>query len=351
MARAGRHEVALVVIARDEAAHIERLLASVKPWVDRMWVLDTGSTDDTAARAVAAGAEVRHFAWCDDFSAARNAALDAAAADWHLVLDADEWLAEGGTAIAALRGIAPAFVGSVELRNLFDASDGARQSSHGRLSRVLPGSVRYAGRVHEQPQHRLPLHALPVAIGHDGYLNEGLARKRGRNRALLEAELRERPDDAYLWYQLGKDAAVYQDHAHAETCFAQALARCRAGEPWRHDLVTRRLFSLKRLKRHEQGLAFAEQELAANQASPDYFFAVGDLLLDFAADQPQHGEALIPLIEQAWRRCLDIGERPEFEGAVAGRGSHLAAHNLALLMDGTGRAAEAQALRALALPR
>lgn len=343
-----RYDIALVVIARDEAAHIERLLQSARPWVDRMLVLDTGSKDDTAARAAALGAEVRHSAWCDDFSAARNAALDAAAADWHLVLDADEWLIDGGEAIAALRHTSPDFVATVELRNLFDVADGgAQQSSHSRLSRVLPGAVRYAGRVHEQPQHRLPLRALPVAIGHDGYLNERLAHKHGRNRALLEAELRDQPGDAYLWYQLGKDAAVYEDHAHAEACYAEALARCGAREPWRHDLVTRRLYSLKRLKQHELGLAFAEQELGANEASPDYFFAVGDLLLDFAADQPQHGEALIPMIEQAWRRCLEIGERPELEGAVAGRGSHLAAYNLALLMDGTGRAAEAQALRAL----
>jgi len=40
--------LALVVIARDEAPRIARLLASLKPWVDEMRVLDTGSVDDTA---------------------------------------------------------------------------------------------------------------------------------------------------------------------------------------------------------------------------------------------------------------------------------------------------------------
>jgi len=40
-----------------------------------------------------------------------------------------------------------------------------------------------------------------------------------------------------------------------------------------------------------------------------------------------------------------LGEHPELPGAVAGRGSHLAAHNLALVLDGTGRPEEAQALR------
>jgi glycosyltransferase involved in cell wall biosynthesis len=331
----GRFEVALVVIARDEAPRIGRLLDSVRPHVDRLLVLDTGSRDDTIAAAQSAGARVERFAWCDNFSAARNAALDAAGADWHVVLDADEWLQDGGAALAALRRQAPAFVGSVTLHNSFDdAHDGARRTSMARLSRVLPGPVRYAGRIHEQPQHALPVRALPVAIGHDGYLTEALAAKRGRNRALLEASVREHPDDAYLWYQLGKDCAIYGEHARAEECFTQALARAGAHEPWRHDLAARRLFTLKCLKRHEDGLAFADAQLAANEHSPDYFFAVGDLLLDFAADCPQHAATLLPMIEAAWQRCLALGERPDLEGAVAGRGSHLAAHNLALLRDG-----------------
>jgi glycosyltransferase involved in cell wall biosynthesis len=324
------YSTALVAIVRDEDPRIGRLLASVQPWVDRMLVMDTGSTDRTIELASAAGAEVHHFKWCNDFAVARNAALDAAHADWHVVLDADEWLIDGGPAIAALRHVEPTFAASLELRNDYHDA-GTTRTSFARLTRVLPGHVRYAGRIHEQPQHRLDVRALPVAIGHDGYLSDRLEAKRGRNRALLESEVMARPDDAYLWYQLGKDAAVYDDHARAEECFARALEHSGADEPWRHDLAARRLYTLKRLKRHDVGLQFAESAFAHHQQSPDYFFALGDLLLDFAADRPEHGTALLPMIEQAWQRCLEIGERPEIEGAVAGRGSHLAAHNLALL--------------------
>ena len=60
-----------------------------------MIVLDTGSSDATREIARAAGAEVHEFAWCDDFAAARNAALAHSDADWNLILDADEWLAGG----------------------------------------------------------------------------------------------------------------------------------------------------------------------------------------------------------------------------------------------------------------
>ncbi len=334
----------LVVIARDEAAQIERLLLSVRPWVDAMLVLDTGSRDATAALAAACGARVEHFAWCDDFSAARNRALNLAAADWHLVLDADEWLLAGGEVLQTLRHIRPDFVGSLALLDQFD--DGQPRCAHSRLSRLLPGSLRYQGRIHEQPQHQLPLRELAVTIGHDGYLPQRLAAKRGRNRGLLQQALAQHPEDAYLWYQLGKDAAVYDEHELAETAFARAAALPHPVQGWWLDLIARRLYALKQLKRHAQGLELAESQLQLCGESPDFFFALGDLLLDFAADTPAQAEALLPMIEQAWRRCLEIGERPDLSGAVAGRGSHLAAHNLALVLALSGREAEAEALRA-----
>jgi hypothetical protein len=225
-------QVALVVIARDEAPRIQRLLHSVAPWVDTMWVLDTGSGDETPALAAACGARVERFTWCDDFAAARNAALALAAADWHLVLDADEWLMDGGPALRALRDTPRSFVGSVELVDHF--FDGQARSAHLRLSRLLPGTVRYRGRVHEQPEHCMPVRPWAVRIGHDGYLPDRLHAKRGRNRRLLQQALVDAPEDAYAWYQLGKDAAVYDEHALAEQAFERA-ASLHPPRPWLVD--------------------------------------------------------------------------------------------------------------------
>lgn len=331
--------VALVMIARDEAARIERALASFAPFVDECVVLDTGSLDDTSARARQAGARVGHFRWCDDFAAARNAALDLAGADWHVVVDADEWLAGGGEALAALRHTPPRFVGSVRVDSQNDAG-GTTACSASWISRVLPGPVRYAGRIHEQPQHALPLRRLAVRFGHDGYLGERRTVKAGRNRALLEAALRDAPADAYLHYQLGKDHDVYERYADALACFDRAEALLPADAPapaWCHDVAVRRLHALKRCGRHADGLAWAEQALGRWSESPDFFFALGDLLLDWAADEPPRAAELLPLIESAWQRCLALGERPGLEGAVAGRGSHLAAANLVLLYEHLGR--------------
>ena len=94
------------MIVKNEARSLARCLDSVAPWVDKMIVLDTGSTDDTIAIARAHGAEVYERRWTNDFAAARNAALAHSDADWNLVLDADEWLTSGGEIPA---GTAPRF--------------------------------------------------------------------------------------------------------------------------------------------------------------------------------------------------------------------------------------------------
>ena len=347
-----RLRLVLVVIARNEAHHLPRLLASARPWVDDALVLDTGSTDDTVAVATAHGARVAHFNWVDDFSAARNAALDLAGGDWHLVLDADEWLTSGGETLVALRHQAPNFVGQLRVDSQQDSSDHSSVVPSW-ISRVLPGPVRYSGRVHEQPQHNLPIERLPVVIGHDGYLSAALATKTGRNAHLLQRALNDTPTDAYLWYQLGKDHDVYERYADALACMDHAAQLMQDTPPsrqpaWMHDLVVRSLHALKHCKRHAEALQRAEAQMPAWVQSPDFFFALGDLLLDWAADEPARANELVPLIESSWQRCLAIGERPDLEGAVAGRGSHLAAGNLALLCDLLGQAKNAAQYRAWA---
>ncbi len=337
--------IGLSVIARDEATLIGRLLDSVRPHVDTMLVLDTGSTDSTVAAAQAHGARVESFVWCDDFSAARNAALTLNPVDWHLVLDADEWIIEGGEALLALRKHKPDFVGALQLMD----HTGTREADHvvSWISRLLPGPTRYAGRIHEQPQHGMPVRRLPVRIGHDGYAPPRLKAKRGRNRKLLKADLEAHPESAYLWYQLGKDCDVYGEHADAVQAFLMALAGAAetGAAPWRFDLAARHLHALKKCGRHAEGVQFAEAHLGTCAESPDFFFALGDLLLDWAATEPDRGEDLLPMAQAAWTRCLEIGERPDMSGAVVGRGSYLAAHNLAVIFDGLDLPNEADAMR------
>jgi len=337
--------IALVMIARDEARCIERCLSSVRNAVDEMVVLDTGSSDDTVARARRAGARVHRGRWCDDFAAARNASLELTDADWALVLDADEWIAGGLTALQALRTAHEPFLGVITVTNLFGAQlDGASESPSW-IPRILPHGALYTGRFHEQPRSHWPRRRVALEVRHDGYLEPVQRAKRERNQRLLAGALAERPDDPYLVYQAGKDAELRGEFEKARSCYQQALARADGAATWRHDLVLRTLFTLKKNQRHHEALALAQAESVRFAESPDLHFALGDVLLDWAASEPARAMSLVPLIESSWQRALELGERPDLPDSVRGRGSWLAAHNLAVLHEGLGRGEQAEAWR------
>jgi glycosyltransferase involved in cell wall biosynthesis len=313
-----------------------------------MFVLDTGSTDETVSIAGQCGASVHHYSWNDDFAAARNAALDLSPADWNLVLDADERIVGGAEQLRPGILGTDRFIGLLPVTSEFDLQDKVETATSW-LPRILPAGVRYRGRIHEQPVSDLHRVRLPLRISHAGYRQSQLQLKEGRNRALLLKMLEETPSDAYLLYQTGKDFDVYQQFDDAVDYYEKALEYTRATDSFRHDLVLRMIYALKRSGRFEQAIRLTEVEMPNWQHSPDFFFALGDLLLDWATLNPEQAvQDILPIVESSWVKCLEIGDQPSLEGSVNGRGSHLAAYNLAVLHDGLGNVEQASYFHQLA---
>ena len=170
--------VTLCMIARDEASILGRCLDAAAPYVDDIVLVDTGSTDGTADLAAARGALVAREPWRDDFSAARNAALERATGRYVLVLDADEWIASGPSPEEfrdrLRRSDEEALTVLVD-----DRLDGgaSRRYPLVRLFRNRP-EHRYAGSVHEQITPAIARRlgralveppASGLVVAHDGY--------------------------------------------------------------------------------------------------------------------------------------------------------------------------------------
>lgn len=80
--------LSVAIITNNEAANLPRALASAR-WADQIVVVDSHSTDTTAAIARAAGAQVLLRDWTG-FAAQKNFAIAQCTGDWVLSLDADE---------------------------------------------------------------------------------------------------------------------------------------------------------------------------------------------------------------------------------------------------------------------
>ena len=82
------------IIAKNEEDNIGYCLSHLKSVADEQIVVDTGSNDRTVEVAKELGAKLFYFDWIDDFSAARNYALEKAKGDWIVFLDCDEYFTD-----------------------------------------------------------------------------------------------------------------------------------------------------------------------------------------------------------------------------------------------------------------
>jgi tetratricopeptide (TPR) repeat protein len=205
------------LIVRNEALVLGRCLASLAGVVDEIVVVDTCSTDDTPDIAARFGARIRRHAWQDDFAAARNAAIDAAACDWILTIDADEYLAaETRDQVRTVVARTEADGLLVTVRNLLAPGELIRSADSAivRLFRRHE-DVRFAGIIHEAVDAAITgrggrIAGSPIVIVHDGYASDstqGSGTRAGRNLPLLLRAAAEAPGDPYLQFHLG---ATYQ---------------------------------------------------------------------------------------------------------------------------------------------
>jgi glycosyltransferase involved in cell wall biosynthesis len=81
-------KISVTIITKNEAADVAAALRSVA-WADERIIVDSGSTDDTVARAQPLADRVVTHEW-EGYGAQKNFAASLASHDWILSLDADE---------------------------------------------------------------------------------------------------------------------------------------------------------------------------------------------------------------------------------------------------------------------
>jgi glycosyltransferase involved in cell wall biosynthesis len=334
---APRHALSLALIVKNEARCLARCLRSVRSIVGEIVVVDTGSTDATVRIAREFDAKVESFAWVNDFSAARNQALDHTTGDWILVLDADEYASE------ALAREIPGFVqGRPAVGRLKIVSDFRQQGqvlrSQSFVSRLFPRGARFEGRIHEQVVSELPRVNLQGELWHDGYLE---TQKSDRNVKLLVEELERSPGNVYYLFQLALEYSSLNQGDKAFECLRQAYSRARLTEPFAPNLVVDYLYGIMRQNQFAAGLEVIAKAGATLEDFPDYHLVCGLFYMNLVRSDPAKYIAYLPQIEPCFRRCLALGDTDKYK-SVKGTGTFLAHYNLGTLYHVFGDAAGAR---------
>ncbi|QNP47528.1 glycosyltransferase [Diaphorobacter aerolatus] len=309
--------ICLNMIVRNEAHVIERCLASVKPWIDRWVIVDTGSSDGTQQRIRDfmrdVPGELHERPW-KNFAHNRNEALQLAraTADYLLFIDADE----------QLQMPAPFQWPPLEADGYFLTCHMAGTEYQRNALIATRRDWRWEGVLHEfltapdaSPWERLP--GPVIAVSHDG------ARARDsetylRDIELLEAALQTEPQNArYVFYL----AQSYRDAGRPEQSLARYRQRAAMGG-WEEERWFAQFQIAKLMERTGAApQAVREAYLAAYAARPQRAeplcelarfcrerkeFALASLFALQASKMPLPGEDLLFVDASVYRwRALD----------------------------------------------
>lgn len=234
LAETDAQSISLCMIVKNEEKNLPACLASLKPVVDEIIIVDTGSTDRTVDMATIFGARVLSFSWNDNFSAARNFALTAARGSWILVMDADEVLSEQDHELlrqAVRESFGHKVCWNVLTRNYtrlhpqgWIANDGSYSSEErsegwhpSRKVRLFPSDerIRFQGEVHEMvdaaaEQAGYRIKEAPFLVHHYGALEESSCGPTPKQLAYFELglqKLADHPGDAAAIGELAVQAA------------------------------------------------------------------------------------------------------------------------------------------------
>ncbi|WP_254509703.1 glycosyltransferase [Anatilimnocola floriformis] len=250
--------IVATILSGNSSAIVAEAVHSVLQHVDLVLLIDTGITDDTlevAERIAGEKFRCEVFPWQNDFAAARNFSLAAAAkhgGTWALTVDTDE------------RVHFPGYLDCESLRQELDSRPEvlvwlvpaeAGDYTKERLIRV-PATLEWHGPTHEafvgvEEQQRQVL--TGCSFWELAKSAEDFERKLLRDRSILERQCELQPDDGRWWYYLGQT----HEGLHDLPAAIAAFRRCGEVDAWQEEAAWayfKAASCLSQLERHREAI-------------------------------------------------------------------------------------------------
>jgi GT2 family glycosyltransferase/tetratricopeptide (TPR) repeat protein len=340
-------KLSLCMIVRDNEGTIRPCLESIRPWVDEMIVVDTGSRDRTPEIARELGARIYEFPWCDDFSAARNESLRHATGEWIFWMDSDDTItADCGRQLRelALGSHSENVFGYViqvhcPAPGEYDSED-VTVVDHVKLIRNH-APLRFEGRIHEQIIPAIRRLGGDVAwtelyVTHSGadHSPETRARKLERDFRLLHLELQEKPDHPFVLFNFGMTHVDAEQFGEAVRYLRRYLEVADPGESTFRKGYALLVASLCRQDDFDGALTTCQKGLELFAEDKELLFRSGVIL---------HHLGRLEAAEEAYLRVLNERTERHFVSIDLAISGYKARHNLALLYEDANNWSKAEA--------
>lgn len=323
--------ITVCIIAKNEEQNIDNCLKPLREYGWEIIVVDTGSTDRTKEIAGKYADRVLDYAWCNDFSAARNYSIDQASHDTILVIDSDEYLTEIDIEkILQLAAQHPSSIGLLSRENHYQMN-GTDSVYVDLVERLFSRKYyHYEGIIHEQVRLRRPdshtygTYKIPLILNHSGYTGseEALFEKALRNVTLLEKDLESHPDNPYTYFQIGQAYNMIHDDENAYLYYGKGLSYdVDPAEEYVQMMVIGYGYALLHLDRAEEALGL-NGVYDAFAVSADFFNLMGLIYL-------RNGQYMNALLE--FVKALSCGK-----AHVVGANSFIPSYNIGLINEMMG---------------
>ena len=338
-----RTRLSLCMIVRDNERTIRPCLESIRPWVDEMVVVDTGSTDRTPQICEELGAKVFHWPWRDDFAAARNESLRHARGEWLFWMDSDDTISpDCGQRLRQLANgnheeHVSGYVMQVHCPSLSERD--VTVVDHIKMIRNRP-DLRFEFRIHEQILPSIRRAGGEVAwtdvfVTHSGSdrSEQGRRRKIERDLKLLHLELRDRPDHPFVLFNLGMTHAEAGDAEQAIGFLRSCLNVSSPQESHLRKAYALLVAAQMKVDRDECARECCGEGLSRFPNDPELLFRRAML---------HHRSDHLEAAAEDYRRLLEMESDQYFSSVDTGIQGYKARHNLAVILEQMGHVDDAE---------
>ncbi len=209
--------LSVCLIIKNEEKYLVDCFESILNLADQIIVVDTGSNDSSISIAEKYGAQIFHFEWINDFSAARNYSLSKVQGEWILYLDADERLdPKSVKEIERIKNSKENAGYFCTVKSIDNENNRDNSMRYVRLFKNIKG-IRFTGKVHEQIvpsliENEAKIYNSKILINHLGYniSTEDKRKKALRNLHILEEEYK-LMKSGYNAYQVANTYFILDD--------------------------------------------------------------------------------------------------------------------------------------------